>query len=104
MTSLAEMHGPSWYVSDEHPARLEACASATRNAKAKAQAYAAAVGLGLGALTLIREQGLTVQPSQPMVALPRTANGGQRGPELKLEPGAEQVTASVEVVFDMHPV
>jgi uncharacterized protein len=70
MASLAEIHGPSWYVSDDHPARLEACASATRDAKAKAEAYVGAVGLRLGALTQMREQGLGVQPSRPMLALP----------------------------------
>lgn len=104
MASLAEIHGPSWYISDEHPARLDACASATRDARARAEAYVAGVGLRLGALTQVREQGLGVQPSQPMLALARSANGGgQRGPELNLQPGEEQVTADVEVTFDLHP-
>lgn len=104
IASLAEMHGPAWYISEDHPARLDACADATRNAKAKAEAYVAGLGLRLGALSQIREQGVSVRPFQPMLALPRSANGGgQRGPELNLEPGDEQVTADVEVSFDLHP-
>jgi uncharacterized protein YggE len=101
---LAEVHGPTWYFSEQHPARLEACAGATRDARAKAEAYAGAAGLRLGALTQMSEQGVGLQPPQPMVALPRSANGGgQRGPELRLEPGVEQVTADVEVAFDLLP-
>jgi uncharacterized protein len=104
MAPVAEVQGPTWYFSDEHPARLEACAGATRDARAKAEAYVGAAGLRLGALTQMREQGLGVQPAQPMIALPRSANGGgQRGPELRLEPGVEQVTADIEVAFDLHP-
>lgn len=104
MASLAEIHGPSWYISEDHPARFDACAGAARNARAKADAYVAGVGLRLGALTQMKEQGVSVRPLQPMLALARSANGGgQQGPELNLEPGDEQVTADVEVAFDLHP-
>jgi uncharacterized protein YggE len=104
MASLAEIQGPSWYVSDEHPTRLDACANATRDAKAKAEAYVGAVGLRLGGLTQIKEQGIVVQAHQPMLMRARSANGGdQQGPELNLEPGDEQVTADIEVAFDVCP-
>ncbi len=101
-----EIRGPYWRVSQEHPARLDACGKAADQAKKKAEAYATALGARLGDIVRVAEPGArTMEPASHdapvMAAAP--APGGAAGPETKpvldLRPGTQDVRAAVEVIF-----
>lgn len=109
----AEVVGPRWVVTHEHPARIEACNLAAANARTKAEAYAAGVGSKLGPAVQVTEPGLKPPPVQqpafaageaapPGAGYPGAASpggGGVSTPELLLHPGTRQIPAAVEVVF-----
>jgi uncharacterized protein YggE len=42
--AAADVSGPRWRATDEHPARAEVCRQAAAHARQKAEAYAAALG------------------------------------------------------------
>jgi uncharacterized protein len=99
--SFAEIQGPSWHLSEEHPALLRACAAAARDGRARAEAYAGALGLRLGSLTHIREQGTGLQPPPAFGGAMPMAAARQQAPALNLEPGEQEVTAEVELAFEL---
>jgi uncharacterized protein YggE len=57
-----EFDGPSFGLSLENPARLEACTRAAGDARRRAEAYAAALDLPLGALVSAAEAGTEARP------------------------------------------
>lgn len=109
----AEIAGPWWSLSRDHPSLTEACTAAAADARAKGVAYAKGLGASLGAPIRVVEPGVrTISPVEdaPRPAAPAqvkaaapAARGGGAGqamlPELDLSPGKRQVRASVEVMF-----
>jgi uncharacterized protein YggE len=96
----ARIEGPWWRVLPENPARLEACRQAANDARAKAGAFAEALGGELGPIAWVREsrdEGLRAQPGR-FVAL---SAGGEQ-PEMTVEPGEMDVTAAVDVSFELR--
>ncbi|MBW3661520.1 MAG: SIMPL domain-containing protein [Actinobacteria bacterium] len=114
----ADVQGPRWTLTPEHPAWAEACAKAARAARSRAEAYADGLGQRLGEALRVVEPGVsTVSPivpeeplrpaAAPAARMPlRGAPPGaapQPAPELDLRPGARDVHATVEVTFHLEP-
>lgn len=92
----ARISGPHWRISASNPAWLEAATHAAESAKAKANAYAAGVQTRLGALISLSEpeHGYGVMRA-------RAASGG---PEIQIEGGEHEVTATVNATFKLEPL
>jgi uncharacterized protein YggE len=86
--------GPGLTVSDQTSLYNDALKKAVANARAKAQALADAAGVQLGAVQSIDENG-----SQQVVPLPLAAKGA--ADSTPVEPGTQQIQASVEVTFSV---
>lgn len=99
----AEVVGPSWTLSSSHPARAQACAEAARDAHRRAVAYAGALGLRVGAVAEVSEAALRPAPPPQPRAMMRTAAVSDSAPELNLDPGDADITAIVQVTFDLEP-
>jgi uncharacterized protein YggE len=98
----ARIAGPSWRVSPDNPAWLEAAGRASAHARAKAAAYAAGVDAELGRLLALSEpehryvRGM----SQPMAARAAAA----AGVDMDVEPGEQEVTAAIQATFALGSV
>ncbi len=99
----AEVVGPSWTLSPSHPARAQACAEAARDAHRRAAAYAGALGLRVGAVAEVTEADLRPTPPPQPRAMMRAAAVSDSAPELNLDPGDADITAIVQVTFDLEP-
>jgi uncharacterized protein YggE len=84
--------GPSLSVADRDAQHRRALERAFDDARAKAEVLAAAAGVSLGDVTSIVEG---AQHGDPIWAL----ESGDRRARMPIEPGSEQVTASVTVTF-----
>jgi uncharacterized protein len=95
--SLAEANvvGPLWAVSRDHPSRLEACRLASVAAARRAQAYAEGAGLGLGRLLRLTEAGGAPAERGYARAL------ASQAPEIELSPGTVIVSAEVTAVYEL---
>ena len=82
------------------PARLQACRLAVDDARARAQAYAESAGARLGTLVTIVDAGASA-PGTPKAFRMAAASPGA-GPELEVASGELQVSASVEVTFELQ--
>jgi hypothetical protein len=93
----AQVHGPTWWIAPDNPARVEACRRAAAEATRKAEAYAEALGMRLGSVVEIREPGTGSAP------MPRARGFALAAAEVALEvdPGELQVDAQVEVTFTL---
>ena len=96
----AQIDGPWWRVAPDNPARAEACRLATADARRKAEAYADGLGLRLGSALSIREPG-TMDPAPRPGALALRAQAAD-GAEIQVEAGSLDVTAAVEVTFQLQ--
>ena len=97
--SGATIHGPSWSIALDNPARLEACRLAALNAQARAEAYATALGARLGVIVSIAEPGTSVEPivrKGESMAMARIADAPQ---PLEINAGEMAVQASVQVTY-----
>jgi uncharacterized protein YggE len=93
----AQVDGPRWQVAPENPVRLQAAREAAAAGQRKAQAYAEGVGARLGPLLGLAEpaSGHRLRPAGGgWAAAARTA-----GHDMPIEPGAQEVTAAIEVTF-----
>ncbi len=86
-----EVDGPSLTISDQTSLYSTALKAAIADARAKAQVLADASGLHVGAVASVEENG----GSAPLPFTDKTAVGSA-----PIEVGAQQITASVTVVFD----
>jgi uncharacterized protein YggE len=86
--------GPSFELSAENPARLDACARAAEDAQRRAAAYAAAFGLKLGVLVSAAEAG-TAGPA-------RVASFGAFDFSMPIHSGAVHVTAVLDVTYELE--
>jgi uncharacterized protein YggE len=87
--------GPSLDVSDRDGLYRQALQKAVENARAKAQALAEAGGFGVGPVSIVVEQSTAVQP----VFAGPTVLGKAADASTPVEPGTQDVTADVSVVF-----
>jgi uncharacterized protein YggE len=98
----ARIEGPRWYLSSRHPARMEVCRRAATDARERAEAYAAALGLRLGALVKATDQPPPPQPVMMRAAMARTPSEPEP-PEINLDPGEIEVTATMVATFALEP-
>jgi uncharacterized protein YggE len=86
--------GPSLDVSDRDGLYRQALQKAVENARAKAQALAEAGGFGVGPVSIVVEQSGGAQPVFAATPVAKTADSST-----PVEPGTQDVTADVSVVF-----
>lgn len=98
----AQVNGPSWTIALDNPARIAACREAALDARRRAEAYAGALGVRVGALAAVRDPGTGVRPphSGPLSFAALDASGAGA---LPVEAGEQEVTAVVEVEFQLEP-
>jgi uncharacterized protein len=89
-----DVYGPTLSRSDEEGQQAKALRAAVENARAKARVLADAAGVQLGPVTAITENGSDPEPYYP-VAL------AQRDAKAPIEPGQQQVRATVRVTFSI---
>jgi uncharacterized protein len=87
-----DVYGPTLSRSDEAGQQSKALRAAVDDARAKARVLAEAAGVQLGPVTAITENGNAPEPYYP-VAL------AQRSADAPIEPGRQQVQATVRVTF-----
>jgi uncharacterized protein len=90
-----QVYGPSLSRGDETALYRQALKTAVENARATAQALAAASGLSLGRVTAIVEGGDAPQP------LAFAAANKAMDESTPIEPGTQDVTATVSVTFSL---
>jgi uncharacterized protein len=88
-----EIYGPSLTRSDREGLEARALKDAVANARKRAEALADSAGVSLGDVTAISEQS---QPHGPVWAMAERAAADSKVP---IEPGREEITASVTVTF-----
>jgi uncharacterized protein YggE len=95
----ANVAGPFWSLSTDHPGQLEACRRASEAAGRRARAFAEGAGLGLGPLLRLTESG-TAAPTRMLRSI---SFGGAppQAPELELSPGELTVSAQVTAVYEL---
>lgn len=90
----SQVFGPSLSASDQAALSRQALRAAAADARAKAEAIAAATGMTLGKVLSAVEGGPTPVP------LPLAARAGVAGmPQTPIEPGTQQIQATVTVTF-----
>jgi uncharacterized protein len=94
----AQVHGPTWVVALDNPARGEACRQAAREARHKAAGYAEALGLRLGPVLEIRDADAAPTEPRPMGVMRAVAYESS----LEISPGRLQVGAAVDVTFRLE--
>jgi uncharacterized protein YggE len=96
----AQVQGPWWQIPPDDPARLQACRLAVDDARARAQAYAEAAGARLGTLVTIVDAGASAPgtPKSERMMAGMVLSGAS---EMDVSSGELQVSASVEVTFDL---
>lgn len=87
------VYGPSLSRGDQAALYRQALRAAVENARASAQALASAAGLSLGRVTAIVEGGGAPQP------LPYAAADKAMAESTPIEPGTQEVSATVSVTF-----
>jgi uncharacterized protein YggE len=90
-----QVYGPSLSRGDQTALYRQALKAAVENARATAQALAAASGLSLGRVTAIVEGGAAPQP------LPFAASKAMDEAATPIEPGTDEVSATVSVTFSL---
>ena len=91
----ARVDGPQWQIAAENPIRLEAARQAAADGQRKARAYAEGVGARLGALIRLAEPESAAFPRRTGRIMAASAAAG----ELLVEPGEQDITATIEVTF-----
>lgn len=89
-----ELDGPRWQIAPQNPIRLEAARQAAADGQRKAQAYAEGVGAQLGELV-----GLAEPEAAQMFRRSRGGWAAAASHDMPVEPGEQEVTATIEVTF-----
>lgn len=103
----AMVHGPTWIVDDANPAIDRVRVLAAEDARRRAEAYAGGLGVLLGPVRWVAEPGLRTSGGESPVMRMAVAAGAPRGfaaeeePVIEVEPADTEVTASVEVGFEL---
>lgn len=90
-----QVFGPSLTTSDSDAQYREALRDAVADARSKAQALATAAGVTLGRVVAVSEGG-SVPPPVPV------ESGAVRADQAEIEPGRQDVDASVNVTFEVQ--
>lgn len=93
----ARIAGPSWRVSPDNPAWLDAASRAATNAQDKAAAYAAGLDLKLGALLAL------VEPTDGTARRFTPTRARAAGSDLPIETAEQEVTATIQATFTLLP-
>ena len=94
----ARIDGPRWQIAPDNPARLEAAREAAADAQRKARAFAEGIGARVGAPLELVEAGAQGEPVVGWRAAARVS-GGEPVP---VEPGEQEVTASIHITFALE--
>lgn len=96
----AQISGPHWEIAPDNPARVDVARAAAADGRRKAEAYAAGVGARLGALVKLAEP----EPTSVMRGFARRAAAvaAAAGPDMPVEAGEQQVTAAIDVTFELE--
>jgi uncharacterized protein YggE len=99
----ARIQGPWWRVDPDNDSLLEACRRAASDARRKAEAYAESLGLRVGQIVRVKEPRIHEPLSFGYMPL---SSRGQEEAQLGLEihPGAMDVTAAVDVTFQLEEI
>ncbi len=89
------VYGPSLDRSDADELSRQALADAVADARAKAEALAEAADGSLGQVVSVTEGGGSVPP------IPYAAREGLAAADMKIEPGTQEIQASVTVTFEL---
>jgi uncharacterized protein YggE len=92
----ARIEGPQWQISLNNPVRLEAARQAAAAARRKAEAFAEGVGAKLGELLELSEPGHQQMRIRQANAVGYSGGGVEPMP---VEPGEQEVTASIQATF-----
>lgn len=95
----ARIAGPSWRVSPDNAAWLDAASRAASNARDKAAAYAAGLGQKLGPLLALAEPTDVVMPRRSGSFRAASAGG-----DVPIETAEQEVTATIRATFALLPV
>jgi uncharacterized protein len=93
----ARVDGPRWQITADNPIRLDAARAAAADGRRRAQAYAEGVGARLGELLAL------VEPATVTPGIRRSGRALSAAPELSVDAGEQQVSATVEVTFALVP-
>lgn len=93
----ARIMGPSWRVSPDNPAWLDAASKAAANARAKAAAYAEGLDLKLGALLELAE------PTDAHAMSRRAFRAASGGGDVPVDTAEQEVTATIHATFALLP-
>ncbi|MCA1691919.1 MAG: SIMPL domain-containing protein [Actinobacteria bacterium] len=91
--------GPGGESDPATPARLDACREAAANARRKAEAYVEGLGVRLGAVLGASEP--TVSAGDGAV-FRMAAAGGAATENLDIQPGEQEVAATIDVTFRLE--
>ncbi len=94
----ARIDGPHWQIAPDNPARLEAAREAAADAERKARAYAEGIGGTLGSPLELSEPDPQQVPFRARAAAQRFSGGDP----LPVEPGEQEVTASIQITFTLE--
>ena len=92
----AVVNGPSWVISLDNPARLEAALVAGADARRRAEAYAEGIGTRLGRLIELREPGTQDRH------MPSSVRAMVGYSPMHVESGEQEVAAAIDVTFALE--
>lgn len=95
-----QVSGLSFELADPAPRLDEARTKAVEDARRKAELYAKAAGMTLGRLVSITEQGAGLPPPIPMY---RAEAMAARAAPVPIEPGEQDIRASVTATWELSP-
>ncbi len=98
----AAIDGPTWLIAPDNPAHTDARRLAATSAREKAETYATALNARLGSILSITEPGLSgPEPPRPMPKFAR-AMTLDAAPEINVQSGDLDITATVVVTFALE--
>lgn len=98
----ASIDGPTWVIAPTNPAHDEARRLAAQSARAKAETYASALGIRLGSILTVTEPGLSSGPPPQPVAKFARAMAMDAAPEINVQAGELDISATIIVTFALE--
>jgi uncharacterized protein len=101
----AEVTGPFWRLALDNPARSDAQRLAVEDARRKAETYVTALGARLGPIHAVKEPGVSFEPRPREAPAPMplaAAPGAAPPPTIEVHTGSLEVTAAIEVSFEIQ--
>lgn len=98
----AAIDGPTWLIAPDNPAHDEARRLAATSARAKAETYATALNTRLGSILTVTEPGLATEPARPIHKGARMLAMESAAPELTVQSGDLDISATIVVTFALE--